>query len=223
MEEYLWDNIIENDEDGEYVPDKAVKSLPKVNVEDCFAITAGTFTRNLLHPRAGGGGKVGITAVIKPSLAANMLISFQVQLGRVNPNILIRYSVDNTNFREQTIRLDTIPTTLGNKPRLVCDCGHAGKLYLRPDCIYFMCFDCCQPIRYGIKEVDKRWKLNAFLYYQNRSDKLHLMQSLIRRPFYMDKTVGLERYTRRAGAFMHLANKWHRSPDLVAQVYKQLG
>ena len=222
MEEDLWDNSIEDDEEGEYLPDEPVKSLPEKTVENCFTITAGSFTRNLLHPKPDGYGKIGIAVVMKPNLSSYMLIGFQVLLDKDNPKIFIRFSPKDKGFREQTIRIDAIPTTLGNKPRLVCDCGHAGKLYLRSDCFHFMCFNCCRPMKYGIKTMDKRWKLNAVLYYLNRDDKLRFMQSSIRRPFYIDKATGLECYTRRARAFMHLVKKWHKSPGLVAQVHQQL-
>ena len=63
MEEYLWDNSIEDDEEGEYLPDKPVKSLPEKTVENCFAITAGSFVRNLFIPSR-RLGRIGIAVVI---------------------------------------------------------------------------------------------------------------------------------------------------------------
>jgi hypothetical protein len=194
--------------------DADFNSLPPMLAEDCFAISAGSFCRNLLHTvktSISEGGSLGKSGRVKVwNKLRSLEIDFEVILDNPNdPKLFIQYVYKNSQ-RQQEILIDTIPAYFGNKPRLLCICGHAGKLYLRPDCYEFTCRGKnCGKLTYEIKKFDKRSVIGLLGYYLNRGFKIGLLKATVKKVSYQG------RYTRRALAVVRLNRKWHLDTQAV--------
>jgi len=187
MEEYL--GIEQDSEENKKKP-----ITPKVLVEDCFAISVGSFGRYLLKPIM-GQAKQG-TAYIWRRFDEKK-IEFQVKFGD-KPSIEIRYKARGHHLT-QDIKLSLGFTPFGVRPYLVCWlCGHRGKLYLKPNAHYWACRG-CNGLTYDLQTYKKTTVIGFLRYKLYRFFKLNLMKLAVKRIDYAGK------YTRKARAVMAFA------------------
>lgn len=220
MIEEIWESHeYEDGLDQSWQPEEEKgKSLPRLNVEDTFTITAGSFGSHLLRPiqtsitGLGGGtlGRSGKAIAWNWSRPVFMEINYEVILDEDPAKLFISFTQKKFTS-SQEIPIELLSTALGSKPYLTCFCGNKGKLYLRPDCHAFLCRKCAN-LTYQIKEMDPRWSINSIGYYINRSHKIDFLASKHQRIVYKGRP------TRRTVSIMKLAAKWRSNPKLTERV-----
>jgi len=220
------DTILENTEyedslDSSWSPkdEPGYKELVKVNMEDCYQISAGSFGRGVLKPQGTSISDLATTTIGKSGVTYawskwNALpLEFEITLGE-EFKVFIQYKTKNGQY-SQEIYIATKPATYGPKPYLQCSCGYIGKLYLRPGSYYWYCYKCCNLI-YELQTINKRTVSGLLAYYLNRKFKIKDARAMISREVYNGKL------TRKVKRVIVMSKKWRISPEVKAKIESKL-
>ena len=164
-------------EDEEYSEEyNKTSPFAPMELEDCFQISAGNFGRGLLLPDRNKFGTATAWNIrtFKP-------VEYEIIPGD-EPTLFIQYDAKKSR-QYQEIYIDTTQTKFGQKPYLLCKCGHRGKLYLRPDAYFWSCRKCLN-LRYVLTMFNKQSLLGSLAYQLNQCLKIELLRAKLRREIY---------------------------------------
>jgi hypothetical protein len=219
MEDSIWESY-EYEDNLDYPwqaeSEPGYKKLSKVNVEDCYQLSAGNFGRGVLKPQGTSISDLADTTIGKSGITHawnkwNALpIEFEITLGE-QPKVFIQYRTKNSQ-RSQEINFITKTVTFGEKPFLQCfQCGYTGKIYLRPRANFWYCRRCCNLV-YELQRINKRSVMGLLAYCLTRTFKIKDSNAMVRRIKYRGQ------YTRRARAVLRMAKKWRITPEIKARI-----
>ncbi len=168
---------------------KQQKLYPKMTVEECYSLSIGSLSRNLLHPNKEGESKSGKAYI--SSQYDTLLIGYKVI--KSDPfKVQVIYPYKGI-AQTQVITILTCETHFGNKPFFFCVmCGSLrSKLYLRPDRKpnYFSCRKCLE-LSYELQTINRRGGVLAEMAYRmNRAMKVSNMLKHSKRRVYGNKVA----------------------------------
>ncbi len=160
-----------------------------MTVEECYSLSIGSLSRNLLHPNKDGRSKSGKAHIA--SEYDTLLLGYKVITG--DPfKVQVFYPYKGI-AQTQVITILTGETHFGNKPFFFCHmCGSLrSKLYLRPDRKpnYFSCRSCLE-LSYELQSINRRGGVLAELSYRmNRAMKVSNMLKRSKRKVYGNKVT----------------------------------
>lgn len=180
-----------------------VKIYPRELVEDCLQISAGVFDKRIWQIMddyelsiANFDNPTGHLKLKKMGLSLNLDYEMVAEESILGLNYWF-----NGVWRVQEVYIEKLPTLFGERPYLVCECGHRGNLYLHPGLPRWLCRECAN-LTYEVKKYDRRTVIGTLGYYLNRHLKLAELNERIKRIDYGGKL------TRRAKSVVNFAKKW---------------
>ena len=160
-----------------------------MTVEECYSLSIGSLSRNLLHLNKEGEPKSGKAYIT--SQYDTLLIGYKVIKGD-SFKVQVIYPYQGV-AQTQVITILTTEAHFGNKPFFFCVmCGSMrGKLYLRPDRKpnYFSCRSCLE-LSYELQGINRRGGVLAELSYRmNRAMKVNGMLKRSKRKVYDNRVT----------------------------------